>query len=90
LNTTTAAAIELVTRTADSQTCLDANLRDALRVVARAARNQGESAEVAALKNLLHHAWIHSAYSDNGYDKMTQEERALYNALKSEWSLAAG
>lgn len=31
------------------------------------------------LKDLIMHMWIHSGYRDNGYDKMTREQRDLYN-----------
>lgn len=33
---------------------------------------------VATLRDLVMHMYIHSGYRDNGYDKMTREQRDLY------------
>jgi len=73
---------------ADTQCCLDADFRNSLKIVASAAMRQQESDQIKALKNLIHHAWIHSAYSDLGRNKMTTEERAFYDSLKAEFGLA--
>jgi len=41
--------------------------------------------QVVALEDLLHHAWIHTAYRDLGYDQMDQEQREMYDSLKDGW-----
>lgn len=89
VSSTVRSAAVLVSRYADTQTCLERDFRDALKVVARAAINQAESDQIKALKNLIHHAWIHSAYSDLGRSKMTRDEQVFYGSLKAEFNLDA-
>lgn len=36
---------------------------------------------LAALKDLICHAWVHTGYRDCGYDQMTTAQRALYNTI---------
>lgn len=79
-------AAELVNRYSDTQCCLDREFRDALKVVASAALNQSESQQIASLKDIIHHAWIHGAYEDLGRDKMSSQQRAFYDSLKAEFS----
>lgn len=69
---------------ADTQCCLDREFHDALKVVSSAAMNQQESQQIAALKDLIRHAWLYNSYDDLGRDKMTHEQRQLYDALISE------
>lgn len=87
ISTTVRLAAELVRGYAETQTCLDMDFRDSLKVVASAAMNQAESDQVKALKNLIHHAWIHGAYSDLGRSKMTRDEQRFYDSLKAEFNL---
>jgi hypothetical protein len=89
ITSTVKAAALLVSNYADSQHCLDQNFRDALKVVASAAMLQQESEQIKALKNIIHHAWIHGAYRDLGRDKMTSDERSFYDSLKAEFSVAS-
>jgi hypothetical protein len=88
ITSTVKTAALLVSNYADSQSCLDREFRDALKIVASAAMLQQESEQIKALKNIIHHAWIHSGYSDLGRDKMTSDERAFYDSLKAEFSVA--
>lgn len=85
---TLASSIECLLKTANTQSCLTDELRESMRLVANKAQyNPNDHDEVKALKELLHHAWIHAAYRDLGSGKMTTRQLNLYEALKSEWSL---
>jgi len=37
--------------------------------------------EVARLRKLIRHAWVHSGYPNCGYDQMTTEQKSLYAAV---------
>ena len=81
-------AISRVRKAADSQWCLNEELRDSMRVVAKKADyNERDIEEIQALKDLVKHIWVHSGYEDCGRNKMCSDERKLYDALQSEWSL---
>ncbi|MCK1788995.1 hypothetical protein [Pseudomonas violetae] len=73
---------------ADTQTCLNDELRASMRTVARAAHtlatDEAYRAETAGLKDLIHHMWIHSGYADCGSAKMSTEQRLLYRAVVEE------
>lgn len=89
-STTLKTAGALVQKVAETQSCLNDELRDALRVVARAALETNESDELAALKDLIHHMWVHSGYENCGFRKMCVRQRALYQSLLAEFSLQEG
>ena len=38
-------------------------------------------AEVAALRDLVQHAWLHTNYRNCGYSHMTTEQKALFDAV---------
>lgn len=84
-------AAQAVQRAADTQTCLNEELRASMRTVAKAAHtlasDDGYQAETAGLKRIIHHAWIHSGYPNCGFDKMTTEERRLYRSVIEELSV---
>jgi hypothetical protein len=84
-------AVEMVQQAADTQTCLNDELRASMRVVAKAAHtlasDETYQTETTGLKDLIHHAWIHSGYRDCGFDKMTTEQRRLYRAVIEEISV---
>lgn len=84
-------AADMVQQAADTQTCLNDELRASMRTVANAANtlanDERYEAETAGLKDLVHHAWIHSGYRDCGFDKMTTEQRRLYRAVIEELSV---
>lgn len=84
-------AAEMVQHTAETQTCLNDELRASMRTVAKAAHtlasDESYQAETAGLKDLIHHAWIHSGYRDCGFDKMTVDQRRLYKAVIEELSV---
>lgn len=84
-------AAEAVQRAADSQTCLNDDLRSSMRAVARAAnllaRDERYQAETAGLKSIIHHAWVHSGYRDCGSDHMSDEQRGLYRSVIEELSV---
>lgn len=42
---------------------------------------QKARAEVAALRELVRHCWVHSAYRDCGFDQMTTEQKELYRTI---------
>lgn len=86
--TTLTMAIDKVVKTAESQWCLDSELRESMRVVARKARyNDRDINEIKALKDLIRHMWVHSGYKDCGRRQMDSDERELYDSLQAEWSL---
>lgn len=87
VTSTVKSAARLLSEYSESQSCLDTQFRDALKVVSSAALLQQESEQIKALKNIIHHAWIHSGYSDLGRNQMTSEQRAFYDSLKSEFSI---
>ncbi|KKN36050.1 hypothetical protein LCGC14_0777450 [marine sediment metagenome] len=37
--------------------------------------------EVELLRELIVHMWVHDGYRMNGYDKMTQAQRVLYDSV---------
>ncbi len=39
------------------------------------------AAEIADLRELIIHCWVHSGYPNCGYDQMTTEQKALYDGL---------
>lgn len=84
-------AAEAVQKAAESQTCLNDELRASMRTVAKAAHTLASDSsyqtETAGLKDLIHHAWIHSGYRDCGFDKMTEGQRRLYRAVIEELSV---
>ena len=77
-----------VASAADDATYLSDGLRDAMRVTVQAANvvlaDDGYLRETGPLKDLIHHMMIHSAYPKNGYNKMTREQRELYDSVYSE------
>lgn len=85
--TTLKTAGRLVHEAAETQSCLNDELRAAMRVVSRVALGADESDELKALKDLIHHMWIHSGYENCGFRKMCERQRALYTALLAEFSL---
>lgn len=46
--------------------------------------------EIDRLRGLIHHAWIHGAYPDCGYDQMTTEQKALYDAVLRGFDVTRG
>lgn len=85
MTTTLTSAIQTVMAAANTQTCLTPELREAMRIVASKAQYSGEDKdEVQALKELIKHCQIHSAYSNCGYQKMDQDMRRLYDAVDAE------
>lgn len=84
-------AAEKVQEAAETQNCLNDELRASMRIVARAAcilaNDEGYQVDTAGLKDLVHHAWIHSGYRDCGFDKMTTEQRRLYRSVIEELSV---
>lgn len=87
VTTTVKSAGILVQKVADTQSCLNEELRAAMRVVARAAQTGSDGDELKGLKDLIHHMWIHSGYENCGFRKMTTEQRSLYESLLAEFSL---
>lgn len=78
-------AISIVRKAVETQDCLTDELRDAMRIVAsKACYSDNDKDEIQALKDLIHHASVHSAYSELGRDKMCKEQRELYDALQAE------
>lgn len=81
-------AAKTVASAADGGTYLSDELRDAMRVTVSAAKvvlaDEGYRRETEPLKELIHHMMIHSAYPKNGYNKMTREQRELYDSVYSE------
>lgn len=41
--------------------------------------------ENAALRAVIGHAWLHSAYKNCGYRQMTTEQKALYDSVTKKW-----
>lgn len=81
-------AISIVRKAANSQWCLNDELRNSMRVVAKKAQyNERDIEEIQELKDLIRHIWVHSGYEDCGRNKMGSDERELYDSLQSEWSL---
>lgn len=84
-------AAKQVQKAAETQTCLNDELRADMRTVARAAHtlatDKDYQAEIAGLKSLIHHAWIHSGYQDCGSTKMTDSQRRLYRSVIEELSV---
>lgn len=51
---------------------------------------QEKAGDVEALRDLVRHCWIHSGYRNCGYDQMSAEQRALYDAIIEETDGAQG
>lgn len=77
-------AAERVIHLADSHWGLNEEVRNSLRVVAKASIKNDESDEVKALKQLICHMNVHSGYENNGYWKMTIDEKQLYDDVWAE------
>ena len=37
--------------------------------------------ELCAMRELIHHMWIHSGYPNNGYNQMTRAQKTLYDKI---------
>lgn len=81
-------AAKTVAAAADGATYLSDELRDSMRVTVSAAKvvlaDERYQRETEPLKDLIHHMMIHSAYTKNGYAKMSQEQRELYDSVYAE------
>lgn len=81
-------SIKIVKEVAETHNGLSEELRTAMKIVASKAKyNDNDLSEISALKKLIHHAYIHSAYENCGYRKMSQDERELYDAVCAEISV---
>ncbi len=86
--TTLLNATKVVSKAANQGVYLSEDLRDAMRVTVQAAKEvlaDGQyQRDTGPLKSLIHHMMVYSAYPRHGYDKMTTEQRDLYDAVAAE------
>ncbi|MFV7771713.1 hypothetical protein [Shewanella marisflavi] len=92
--TTLLNATQLVSAAANQGVYLSEDLRNAMRITVQAAKDvladEQYQRDTTPLKNLIIHMMIHTSYPRNGYDKMTSDERELYDAIVAEMGSEEG